>query len=89
MMRLLRMMDNSFLAMEEEIEALEKDRDHWREQYTKMCSESLASAQQGIGQALMFALHAKNDADGNLVIDKADRAAVAEAFTKQSQPHES
>jgi hypothetical protein len=76
------MMDESFLAMEEEIEALEKDRDHWRDECSKLSSEALASAQRGVGQALMFALHAKNDADGNLVIEKADRAAVAEAFTK-------
>lgn len=76
--------DIKFLDLCEEIdywkeraEAAEADAKYWKDEYSKHLSESLASAQKGVANALMFALSVRDDENGNLIIDKENRKELA------------
>jgi hypothetical protein len=64
----------------ERAEKAEKDAKYWQEEYSKHLNESLASAQKGVANALMFALSVRDDENGNLVINKDDRKMLAENY---------
>ena len=67
-----------------QIDNLKEEVAYWQKQYeeekainNKRLTENLASARKGVANALMFALSVKDDANGNLVIEKKDRKALA------------
>ena len=67
-----------------QIDNLKEEVAYWQKQYeeekainNKRLTENLASAKKGVANALMFALSVKDDANGNLVIDKKDRKVLA------------
>jgi FtsZ-binding cell division protein ZapB len=68
-----------------EIDELKEEVKYWREKYeeeknanAKMLDENLKQAQQGVANALRFALSVRDDADGNLIIHKEDRKHLSE-----------
>lgn len=58
----------------------EKDAEDWRNKYSAQINESLKTAQKGVAQALIFALHSTNDENGNLVIKRKDREKISESY---------
>lgn len=64
----------------ERSEQAEQDAEYWKNQYQTLLNESLINAKKGVANALMFALHATDDENGNLVIDKESRKKIAETY---------
>lgn len=64
----------------ERTEKAEEDIEYWRNEYNKLMSQSMIHAKQGVANALMFALHATDDENGNLVINKESRKKIAERY---------
>lgn len=69
------------------IDNLKEEVDYWKQKYENErnenmnnINENLERSKQGIARALMFALHVKDDENGNLIIDKEDRKVLAEQF---------
>lgn len=70
-----------------EIDELRSQVKYWREKYEQERDENIAaanrqleSAKQGVANALMFALSVKDDANGNLIIDRESRKQLAERY---------
>ena len=70
-----------------QIDDLKEKVAYWQNKYeeekamnNKMLNENLASAKKGVANALMFALSVKDDADGNLIIDKESRKELADSW---------
>lgn len=70
-----------------EIDALREEVRHWQEKYEEerssnieMTNERIKDSHIGIANALMFAFHVKDDENGNLVINREDRKALAESY---------
>ena len=70
-----------------EIDDWKQEAEYWKNKfkklekdYCKQSDEDLKSAQKGVANALMFALHVEDDADGNLKINKENRKIMAEPF---------
>lgn len=61
----------------------EESAEDWKNQYTTLLNESLATAQKGVANALMFALHATDDENGNLVISKDSREKIAKTYQNE------
>ena len=57
-----------------------KDAEYWKGEYMKHLNNSLASAQKGVADALMFALSVTDDENGNLVIPKESRKNLAKRY---------
>ena len=88
--KIMKTADIKFLDLCEEIdywkeraEKAEKDAKYWQEEYSKQLDSSLKSAQKGVADALMLALSARDDENGNLVIEKKDRKRLAETFKSE------
>jgi hypothetical protein len=60
----------------------EKDAKYWKDEYAKHLNESIAASQRGVANALLFALYASDDENGNLVINSSDRKILAERYTE-------
>jgi hypothetical protein len=56
----------------------EEEAEYYREEYSKLLNENLARSQQGVANALLFALSVKDDEEGNLILDKDSRKQLAE-----------
>lgn len=50
---------------------------YWQDEYSRHLNESLASAKEGVANALMFALSVRDDEKGNLVIPQKERKTLA------------
>jgi hypothetical protein len=79
--------DRTVYNLCEEIDDLKQEVKYWREKYeeekranTKMLDENLQQAKQGVANALMFALSAQDDENGNLVISKSKRKELADRY---------
>jgi hypothetical protein len=66
----------------EKCKKAEADAEYWRGCYADHLHESIKSAEQGVAKALMFALHATDDANGNLIITPESRIELKESFEK-------
>lgn len=66
----------------EKTEKAEKDAEYWRKQYDELLNQNIKSANEGVANALRFALAIKEDEKGNIVIDKESR----ETLTYQYKP---
>ena len=58
----------------------EAEVEYWRGQYSQYLHESLEGAQKGVASALMLALSARDDENGNLIIDRASRKELAKTY---------
>lgn len=83
----MKTVDVKFLQLCNEIDQWKDEANYWKDKYEELNKEysqhlnqSLASAQKGVANALMFALHVKDDENGNLVIDKKSRKDLAETW---------
>ena len=70
-----------------QIDDLKEEVAYWQKMYedekqrnNQMLNENLAVAQRGVANALMFALSARDDENGNLVIDKESRKELADTW---------
>lgn len=70
-----------------QIDNLKEEVAYWQTKYeeekamnNQMLTENLSSARNGVANALMFALSVKDDANGNLVIDKKSRKELAKSW---------
>jgi hypothetical protein len=64
----------------ERAEKAEADAEYWKNEYNSFINERLASSQRDVANALMIALSAHNDKDGNLVIDKESRKKLVKNY---------
>ncbi len=69
----------------DQIDDLEAEVEYWKSKYEEEVRESiqtsnerLEQARKGVANALMFALSVRDDENGNLVIPKEERKALAE-----------
>lgn len=58
----------------------EENAEYWKNEYHQHMNQSLINAKKGVANALMFALHATDDENGNLVINKESRKKIAETY---------
>ncbi len=70
-----------------EIDDLRRQVSYWKEKFeeernerSKLLNDSLDSARRCVANALMFALSIKDDANGNLIIDRESRKQLAENY---------
>lgn len=70
-----------------EIDDLRRQVTYWREKFeeernerSSLLNSQLETAKQGVANALMFALSVKDDANGNLIIDRESRKQLAENY---------
>lgn len=80
-----RTIDYQFGKLCDQVDQWKAEAEYWKAQYDeeiqrsiKESNESLIDAKKGVANALMFALSAKDDENGNLVIGKEDRNILAE-----------
>ena len=83
----MRTANMKFLELCEEIDSWKEEAQYWKEKYEEATkehheylNESLLSAQKGVANALMFCLSAKDDENGNLVIDRQARRELNELY---------
>ena len=85
----VRTADMKFIELCDEIDYWKAQAEYWKKEYEDMrdenikrTNESLKSAQQGVANALMFAMSVKDNADGSLSISKEDRKHLADNYAK-------
>jgi hypothetical protein len=83
----MKTVDVKFLQLCNEIDQWKDEANYWKEKYEELNKEysqhlnqSLASAQKGVANALMFALSVKEDENGNLIINKESRKDLSETW---------
>ena len=90
MLPLVRHADKMFTQLCNEVDNWRAEADYWKQQYddlkkeySKHLDESLKSAQQGVANALMFALSVEDEPDGSLKINPEKRKHLADSYAKQ------
>ena len=83
----LKTADLKFLELCDEIDYWKTKAKKWEddynelmEEYRQTINEHSESIKKSCGQALLFALHVQDDAEGNLVIKKEDRKTLADQY---------
>jgi len=61
----------------------EENAEYWKNEYSIFLKESNISAKKNVATALLFALSAEDDKDGNLIIKKGNRKELANRFNTQ------
>ena len=77
----------TFIELCEEVDYWKSEAKKWKELYqnevqerNKEWNERNEDAKKAVGNALMFALSVKDDANGNLIINKEDRKILSERY---------
>ena len=83
----MRTADIKFVELCDEIDRWKAEAKYWKEMFeqerderTELLNQNMLNAKKGVANALMLALHVKDDEEGNLVIDKDSRKELAESF---------
>jgi hypothetical protein len=82
--------DKTVYSLCEEIDELKESVLYWKERYenevserNKEWKERSEQVKKDLGTALLFALSTTDDENGNLIIKKEDRSALADRFKKE------
>ena len=80
--------DRTVFSLCLKIDELKDEVKYWREKYeeeknanAKMLDDNLKQAQQGVANALRFALLVQDDENGNLIINKEDRQSLSDTWS--------
>jgi hypothetical protein len=81
--------DRTFYSLCGEIDDLKEAVAYWKQMYeterdenTKQLNDRLEESKKGVANALMFALSVSDDENGNMVVSKENRKALAENWNK-------
>ncbi len=81
--------DRTFYSLCEEIDDLKEAVAYWKQMYeterdenTKQLNDRLEESKKEVANALMFALSVSDDENGNMVVSKENRKALAENWKK-------
>ena len=79
--------DKMFTQLCDEVDNWRAEAEYWKQQYedlrkehSKQLDEGLKSAQQGVANALMFALSVEDQPDGSMKINPENRKRLADSY---------